>query len=90
LEITVHPAKVSGTVSSGTTQNVTLEGTCNIHGADHPLTLQLSVQVNGADATAMTCFIVPWGTKGESELLLKVDKKVTVVVVACGTISGLG
>jgi polyisoprenoid-binding protein YceI len=84
-EATFHPAKVAGTISSGTTQNATVECTFNIHGADHPLTLQFSVQVNGADATAMTRFIVPyvdWGMKDESRRLLKVDKEVTVDVVA--------
>ncbi len=91
-EATFHPTKVSGTISSGATQNVTVEGTFNIHGAEHPLTLQFSVQVNGTDATAMTRFIVPyvdWGMKDASKPLLKVDNKVTVDVVACGTINGL-
>jgi len=92
-EATFHPTKVSGTISSGTTQDVTVEGIFNLHGADHPLTLQFSVQANGADVTATTRFIVPyveWGMKDVSKLLLKVDKKVTVDVVARGTINGLG
>jgi polyisoprenoid-binding protein YceI len=87
-----HPAKFSGSITPGTTQNATVEGIFNIHGADHPLTLQLSVQVNGTDATATTHFVIPyvaWGMKDVSKLLLKVDKEVAVDVVARGTVDRL-
>lgn len=91
-EASFHPLKFSGSVTPGTTQNIILEGTFNIHGDDHPLTLQLSVQVNGSDATATTHFVIPyvvWGMKDESKMLLKIDKEVTVDVVARGRVEGL-
>jgi polyisoprenoid-binding protein YceI len=88
-----HPVKVSGVLkASAGTQNVTVDGTFNIHGADHPLTLQLAVQVNGSDASATTHFVIPyvaWGMKDESKLILKVDKEVGVDVTAQGTVGGL-
>jgi polyisoprenoid-binding protein YceI len=86
-----HPVKVSGDLKPGT-QNVTVGGTFNIHGADHPLTLQMAVQFDGTDATATTRFTIPyvaWGMKDESTFLLKVDKEVTVDVVSRGTVEGL-
>ena len=87
-----HPVKVGGDLKSGSTQNVTVGGTFNIHGADHPLTLQMAVQLNGTDVTATTRFTIPyaaWGMKDESTFLLRVDKDVTVEVAGRGTIDGL-
>ncbi|QNI30341.1 YceI family protein [Alloacidobacterium dinghuense] len=86
-----HPVKVSGDLKAVGTQNVTVDGTFNIHGADHPLSLQIALQRNGTDATATTRFSIPyvaWGMKDESTFLLKVDKEVTVDVVARGTMEG--
>jgi len=87
-----HPVKVGGDLKPGSTQNVTVGGTFNIHGADHPLTLQMAVQLNGTDVTATTRFTIPyaaWGMKDESTFLLRVDKDVTVEVAGRGTIDGL-
>jgi polyisoprenoid-binding protein YceI len=87
-----HPVKVSGVLKPGGTANLTVEGTLNLHGADHPLTLQTTVQMNGSDAVATTHFIIPyaaWGMKDESRLLLRVDKEVSVDVVAQGTVDGI-
>ena len=88
-----HPLKISGTVKQDAgTQNVTVSGTFNIHGADHPLTLPLVVQIHGSDATATTHFIIPyvaWGMKDESRLMLRVDKEVNVEVVAHGSVEGI-
>ena len=86
-----HPVKVSGALKPGS-QNVTVAGTFNIHGADHPLTLQMTVQLNGTDATATAHFTIPyvaWGMKDESTFLLKVEKEVTVDVIGRGTVEGL-
>lgn len=87
-----HPVKVSGILKPGGTANLTVEGTLNLHGADHPLTLQTTVQMNGSDAVATTHFIIPyaaWGMKDESRLLLRVDKEVSVDVMARGTVDGI-
>jgi polyisoprenoid-binding protein YceI len=87
-----HPVKVSGVLKPGGTANLTVEGTLNLHGADHPLTLQTAVQMNGSDAVATTHFIIPyaaWGMKDESRLLLRVDKEVSVDVMARGTVDGI-
>lgn len=87
-----HPVKVTGELKPGSSQNVTVDGTFNIHGADHPLTLQMTVQLTGTDATATTHFTIPylaWVMKDESTFLLKVDKEVTVDITARGTVDGL-
>jgi polyisoprenoid-binding protein YceI len=86
-----HPVKVSGALKPGTAQTVTVDGTFTIHGKDHPLTLQLQVQLNGQEATAVTQFVIPyvaWGMKDESTMFLKVEKQVAIDVTAYGTVEG--
>jgi polyisoprenoid-binding protein YceI len=87
-----HPIKVTGNLKQGGSQSVTVEGTFNMHGADHPLTLPMTVQITGADATATMHFVIPyvdWGMKDASTFLLKVKKEVTVEITARGTVEGL-
>jgi polyisoprenoid-binding protein YceI len=84
-----HPSKITGAVKPGTTQTVTAEGTFNIHGADHPLTLQINVKLDGNQATATTHFAIPyvaWGMKDPSAFVLRVDKEVAVDVTAHGRV----
>lgn len=84
-EAIFHPQKVTGVVRDGKTQNVTVEGTFTIHGADHPLFLQVTTTQNGTTLTTKTSFDVPyvaWGMKDPSTLILRVGKTVQVDVDA--------
>ncbi len=87
-----HPTKIVGAVKAGEAQTVAAEGTFNIHGADHPLKLEIKVKLEGSRATATTHFSVPyvaWGMRDPSNFLLRVGKDVDVDVVAQGTVEGL-
>jgi polyisoprenoid-binding protein YceI len=87
-----HPQKVTGALKPEATQAVTAEGTFNIHGADHPLKLDIQVKLDGNQATATTHFSVPyvaWGMKDPSSFVLRVGKEVDIDVVAHGTVEGL-
>jgi polyisoprenoid-binding protein YceI len=87
-----HPVKIEGAVKPGTTQTISVGGTFNIHGADHPLKLEIHLNLNGTQATATTHFSVPyvaWGMKDPSNFILRVGKEVAVDVVAHGSIEGL-
>jgi polyisoprenoid-binding protein YceI len=85
-----HPTEIKGPFKAGEgTQNLTGEGTFNIHGADHPLELHLKVQTNADTVTATTRFTVPyveWGMKNPSKFLLRVGKQVEIEVTAKGSI----
>jgi polyisoprenoid-binding protein YceI len=85
-----HPVQIKGAFkSSEGTQDLTSEGTFNIHGADHPLELPLKVQVASGTVTATTQFTVPyvsWGMKDPSRFLLRVGKQVEIQVTAKGTL----
>jgi hypothetical protein len=87
-----HPAKVAGEPKPGNLQDMTIDGTFNIHGADHALRMGVKVQMDGDKVTATTHFVVPfvdWGMKDPSNFVLKVGKQVDVDVVAHGTIEGM-
>lgn len=85
-----HPTEIKGPFKAGAgMQDLTGEGTFNIHGADHPLELPLKVQISADTVTATTRFTVPyveWGMKNPSKFLLRVGKQVEVEVRAKGTI----
>lgn len=89
-----HPTLVTGasklgTAGPGTTQQLTIKGTLNIHGADHPLTLKADVKADGSILTATTHFAIPyvaWGMRDPSIMLVRVSKQVDVTVIAQGAI----
>jgi polyisoprenoid-binding protein YceI len=90
--VSFHPAKVAGEPKSGNIQDVTVDGTFNIHGADHPLRMGVKVQMDGDRMIAITHFVVPyvdWGLKDPSTFMLKAGKQVSIDVVAHGTIEGM-
>ena len=87
-----HPAKVTGELKPVNTQDMTVDGIFNIHGADHPLRMGVKVQLDGDKVIATTHFVVPyvdWGLKDPSNFVLKVGKDVSVDVVAHGTLEGM-
>lgn len=88
-EAIFHPEKVTGIVRAGQTQTITVAGMFTIHGADHPLTLQVETALNGDTLTAKTSFVVPyvaWGMKDPSTMMLRVGKEVQVDVDARATL----
>jgi polyisoprenoid-binding protein YceI len=91
-QIFFHPTKLTGELKPGILQDVTVDGTFNIHGADHALRMGVKIQVDGDKVTATTHFIVPfvdWGMKDPSNFILKVGKQVDIDVVSHGTIEGM-
>jgi polyisoprenoid-binding protein YceI len=85
-----HPTGIKGPFKpDGAMQELSAEGNFNIHGADHPLTLPLRVQVAAGMVTATTHFTVPyvaWGMKNPSKFLFKVSKQVDIEISAKGTV----
>ena len=87
-----HPTKVTGVLKPGPPQTITVEGTFTLHGADHPLTLETKVQIDGQEAVATAHFVVPyvaWGMKDPSTFVLRTGKQVDVDIVAKGQIDGI-
>ena len=82
--------RVEGTLSASGTSTLSLKGTVTVHGATHPLTLPVTVSVDGEHLSAKTTFPIPyvaWGMKDPSWFILRVAKEVEVTVQAEGTLA---
>ena len=90
-EIFFHPEKSVGTVKENDEQHMTLIGSFNIHGGDHPLKVEAFIIVHGDEATAKTEFDVPyvdWGMKDASTMMMH-DKRVHITMVAHAKVEGM-
>ena len=87
-----HPEKVLGRLPAHDgVETLKLEGTFNIHGADHPLTVEVRVARAGADYTFSTGFTAPyvqWGMRDASTFLTR-EKTVHIMIEAHGTVESL-
>lgn len=82
-EVTFRPTRILGSVPAQGEAEVQVEGVFRLHGADHPMTLTVPLQVSGDTVSARTGFTVPyaaWGLKNPSTFLLHVSDKVQVEV----------
>ncbi len=82
-----HPEKVSGMLPAkdGET-HLKLDGSFNIHGADHPLSVDVDAVRAGDDLTLKTTFTVPyveWGMRDASTMFMR-DRKVRVTIESHG------
>lgn len=82
-EVTFRPTRILGSVPAHGEAEVQVEGMFRLHGADHPMTLTIPLQVSGDTVSAQIRFTVPyaaWGLKNPSTFLLHVSDKVQVEV----------
>jgi polyisoprenoid-binding protein YceI len=90
-EIVFTPTEVHGSIASQGTSQVSVAGVIRLHGQDHPLTLDFSVQPGaGGQIQANTKFSVPyvkWGLKNPSTFLLKVSDAVEIDIHATGQLT---
>ena len=89
-EIVFTPAQVKGAWNPQGASQLEVSGTFRLHGQDHDLTLPLSVQLAGSQATAATHFAVPyqkWGLKNPSTFILRVKDTVELDVRATGRVA---
>jgi len=86
-EITFIPSGFAGKISSGGASEVKLDGIFRLHGADHPMTLTLPVQMSGDSISSKTHIVVPyiaWGLKSPNTLFLHVGDTVEIDIASSG------
>lgn len=86
---TFRAQRLTGAFHESGASKVALEGVLNFHGADHPVTLQANVAVQGDRLTAELEVPIPfveWGLEDPSIFILRVAKVVAVHVKAEGTL----
>ncbi len=89
-EIVFLPQHVVGSLAEQGKSNLQVQGVFKIHGADHDLTLPMTVEKNGNAITVSTSFVVPyqdWGMKNPSKMFLHVDNKVNVSITSVGQLA---
>lgn len=80
---------MQGSVSQTGSSEIKLTGTMRVHGADHPLTVSVPVQITNGQVTTDVHFVVPyvqWGMKDPSTFLLRVSKEVDITVHLVGSL----
>jgi polyisoprenoid-binding protein YceI len=82
-EIVFRPDRVDGKVAATGHSDVQLHGVFTMHGADHEMTVPLSVDAGDGGYQAVAKFTVPyqkWGMKNPSTFVLRVSDKVDITV----------
>ena len=82
-EIVFRPDRVDGKVEPQGVSKVQIHGMFAIHGAEHEITMPAEVTADGGNYTTTAHFSVPyvkWGMKDPSNLILKVNKEVDIVI----------
>ncbi len=88
-EISFRPDHAEGALATSGDSTLQVHGIFSIHGADHDLTLPVTVHIDGRTWTAKAVFQVPyvkWGMKNPSVLFLRVESVVEVQLHAAGAI----
>jgi polyisoprenoid-binding protein YceI len=82
-EIVWRPDRVTGNIAPEGSSQVSLHGMFRIHGADHEVTMPLTVAAAGGQYNASATFQVPyvkWGMKNPSTLFLRVSDTVNITI----------
>jgi len=88
-EISFHPDRAGGALAASGDSTLQVHGMFSIHGADHELTIPVTVHFESNNWTAKAAFQIPyakWGMKNPSVLFLRVAGFVDVQLVAAGSV----
>lgn len=89
-EIVFTPTEVKGALTPGAASQVEVSGAFRLHGEEHRLTLNITVERTGEELRTTTQFSIPyvkWGLKNPSTFLLRVKDKVDIEVHAVGQLA---
>lgn len=82
------PEQVTGAIPApGTTETIQVQGTFNLHGTPHAMTLPVEVKADAGQYTVHSRFSIPyvsWGLKNPSSFILRVNTSVSIDLQANG------
>lgn len=84
-EITLHADRIEGQLARTGTSELTLVGSMELLGAEHPVTVPMTVTMDGDRASVEAELTVPyveWGLEDPSTFILRVAKEVPVTIRA--------
>jgi polyisoprenoid-binding protein YceI len=87
--VSFQPQQMTGTFAESGDSTVKISGVFTVHGSSHPLTVPVSVHIEGGRCSAKTHFLVPyvqWGMKDPSTFVLRVAKEVSIDLTLVGKI----
>jgi polyisoprenoid-binding protein YceI len=88
--ISFSPTKFSGQVKDSGDSAGQVEGNFTLLGQSHPITVPMTVNMDGDRFTATGSFTIPyvsWGVKDPSWLVMKVDKEVKIELKLIGSLT---
>ncbi len=87
--VSFAPQTMTGSLAESGDSTVQVTGLFTVHGSSHPLTVPVSVHIEGGRCSATTHFVVPyvqWGMKDPSTFVLRVAKEVSIDLTLAGKI----
>lgn len=88
--VTFAPGKFSGGVKDSGDSTGQVDGTFTLLGQGHPITVPMTVHMEGDHFTATGSFVVPyvnWGVKDPSWFVMKVAKEVKIDLKLAGAVA---
>lgn len=88
--IVFRPQRFEGELAEFGPNTIVLSGTISLGGEDHPISIEVEVEIEGDRFSAESTFPIPyveWGLRDPSVLFLRVAKTVEVTVKTAGTIN---
>lgn len=88
--ITFEPQRFSGDLSPSGSSQIQVSGIFTLVGQPHPITVPMTIQIDGGRCTATGRFDVPyidWGLKDPSMLMVRMQKQVRIDLTLNGQIT---
>lgn len=88
--VSFDPKHFTGTLDAKGDSTITVNGTFQLIGKTHEISVPMKVHIDGAQYTAAGSFVIPfvdWGVKDPSNFLMRVGKEVTIDLSLAGTVA---
>lgn len=88
--VSFNPQKMLGTVAETGDSTIEVSGIFTLHGVSHPLTVPVTLHMEGGRCIAKTRFVVPyvqWQLKNPSTFVFRMAKEVSIDLTLAGKVT---